>query len=87
MSNLCYDLSGSSEIEDWCDNRVCYNCGKDGHISVNCLRKRFNTRRCYNFQIKGHVAKDCPMRSKKESLDKSHKKEEKKNEKVGEKHK
>ncbi|XP_021986189.1 uncharacterized protein LOC110882490 [Helianthus annuus] len=84
-SNQCYDLSVWSEREEWYDNRVCYSCEEIGHIVVNCLRKKFVSRRCYNCQIKGHVARDCPVRSKRESLDKPHKKEKKKVDKAGEK--
>ncbi|MFS7976715.1 putative transcription factor interactor and regulator CCHC(Zn) family [Helianthus anomalus] len=76
-SNQCYDLSVWSDREDWCDNRVCYNCENKGHIVINCRRKRFETRRCYDCQIKCHTARVCPMRSNRISLDKSHKKDKK----------
>ncbi|KAF5786127.1 putative transcription factor interactor and regulator CCHC(Zn) family [Helianthus annuus] len=59
----CYDLSVWCESGEWYDNRVCYTCGFQGHIAVNCQSQMFETRRCYNFQIKGHIARDCLMRS------------------------
>ncbi|MFS7962173.1 putative transcription factor interactor and regulator CCHC(Zn) family [Helianthus anomalus] len=71
-SNQCYDLSVWFERKEWYDNRVCYNCGFEGHIAVNCQSKRFETRKCYNCQIKGHVARDYPMNSKRRSRVESH---------------
>ncbi|KAM0058586.1 putative transcription factor interactor and regulator CCHC(Zn) family [Helianthus debilis subsp. tardiflorus] len=59
----CFDLSVWYENGDRHDNRVCYNCGYQGHIAVNCQRQRFESRRCYNCQIKGHIARDCPRKS------------------------
>ena len=65
----CYDLSVwyengiRYEREKRYDNRMCYSCGYQGHIAVNCQSRRFETRRCYNYHIKGHIARDCPRRS------------------------
>ncbi|KAJ0726300.1 putative transcription factor interactor and regulator CCHC(Zn) family [Helianthus annuus] len=65
----CYDLSMwyengiRYEREKRYDNRVCYSCGYQGHIAVNCQRWNYEMRRCYNCQIRGHIARDCPRRS------------------------
>ncbi|MFS8026478.1 putative transcription factor interactor and regulator CCHC(Zn) family [Helianthus anomalus] len=65
----CYDLSvwyendTRYEREKRYDNRVCYSCGYQGHIAVNCQSRNFETRRCYDCQIRGHIARDCPRRS------------------------
>ncbi|KAJ0575760.1 putative transcription factor interactor and regulator CCHC(Zn) family [Helianthus annuus] len=63
QAKQCFDLSVWNEDGDWYDNRMCYKCGYQGHIAVNCQRQRFETRRCYNCQIKGHIARDCPRKS------------------------
>ncbi|MFS7951728.1 putative transcription factor interactor and regulator CCHC(Zn) family [Helianthus anomalus] len=47
-SNQCYDLSVWVEDGEWYDNIVCYRCGYQGHITVNCQSWSFETRRCYN---------------------------------------
>ncbi|KAJ0526796.1 putative transcription factor interactor and regulator CCHC(Zn) family [Helianthus annuus] len=65
----CYDLSVwyengiRYEREKRYDNRVCYSCGYQGHIAVNCQRWNYETRRCFNCNIRGHIARDCPRRS------------------------
>ena len=51
------------------DNRTCYNCGVQGHISRFCPLKnnnlssyagaRQNSIICYNCQQPGHMARDC----------------------------
>ncbi|MFS8019726.1 putative nucleotidyltransferase, Hydrolase [Helianthus anomalus] len=43
---------------------MCYKCGFQGHIAVNCRSQSLETRRCYNCQIKAHVARDGTVRSK-----------------------
>ncbi|KAJ0742885.1 putative transcription factor interactor and regulator CCHC(Zn) family [Helianthus annuus] len=63
QAKQCFDLSVWYEDGDWYDNRMCYKCGYQGHIAVNCQRQRFETRRCYNCQIQGHIARDCPRKS------------------------
>ncbi|KAJ0743502.1 putative transcription factor interactor and regulator CCHC(Zn) family [Helianthus annuus] len=63
QAKQCFDLSVWYENGDWYDNRVCYKCGFQGHIAVNCQSKSFESRRCYNCNIIGHIARDCPMRS------------------------
>uniref|UniRef100_A0A251V619 Putative zinc finger, CCHC-type n=1 Tax=Helianthus annuus TaxID=4232 RepID=A0A251V619_HELAN len=72
-ANQCHDLSVWFKSGEWYDNTVCYKCGFQGHIDVNCQSKSFETRRCYECQIKGHIARDCPMRSKRRSRAESHK--------------
>ncbi|KAJ0615857.1 putative transcription factor interactor and regulator CCHC(Zn) family [Helianthus annuus] len=67
QAKQCYYLSVWCEGGTWYDNRVCYRCGYQGHIAVNCQRRNFETRRCFNCQIKGHIARDCPMRSNERS--------------------
>ncbi|MFS7911116.1 putative transcription factor interactor and regulator CCHC(Zn) family [Helianthus anomalus] len=64
QAKQCYDLSIWCEKGgNWYDNRICYSCGYQGHIAVNCQYWRYETRRCYNCNIKGHIARDCPRRS------------------------
>lgn len=38
---------------------VCYNCGKQGHISSNCLRDK---KTCFNCGKEGHVQTFCPQK-------------------------
>ncbi|KAM0061649.1 putative transcription factor interactor and regulator CCHC(Zn) family [Helianthus debilis subsp. tardiflorus] len=67
QAKQCFDLSVWTENGDWYDNRVCYRCGYQGHIAVNCQSWNYETRRCYNCQIKGHIARDCSRRSNERS--------------------
>ena len=39
--------------------RRCYNCGKENHISVNCLMKTENVK-CHKCKGRGHFASKCP---------------------------
>ncbi|KAJ0752726.1 putative transcription factor interactor and regulator CCHC(Zn) family [Helianthus annuus] len=63
QAKQCFDLSIWTENGDWYDNRVCYQCGYQGHIAVNCQNWNYETRRCYNCHIRGHIARDFPRRS------------------------
>ncbi|KAJ0615542.1 putative transcription factor interactor and regulator CCHC(Zn) family [Helianthus annuus] len=38
QAKQCFDLSVWCDNGDWYDNRVCYKCGYQGHIAVNCQR-------------------------------------------------
>lgn len=49
------------------DERVCYNCGKVGHIQLDCTKERKERRRCYNCNKFGHIAMDCDQRRKERS--------------------
>ncbi|MFS7977452.1 putative transcription factor interactor and regulator CCHC(Zn) family [Helianthus anomalus] len=66
--NQCYDLNVWINEGEWYDNRVCYNCGFQGHIALDCQKKNFEMRRCFECNIKGHIARDCPMRSNGRSM-------------------
>ncbi|KAJ0484226.1 putative transcription factor interactor and regulator CCHC(Zn) family [Helianthus annuus] len=63
QARQCYDLGVWNNGGNWYDNRVCYSCGYQGHIAVNCQYWSYETRRCYTCNIKGHIARDCPRRS------------------------
>ncbi|KAJ0693654.1 putative transcription factor interactor and regulator CCHC(Zn) family [Helianthus annuus] len=63
QAKQCYDLNIWYNGGNWYDNRVCYSCGYQGHIAVNCQYWNYETRRCYNCNIKGHIARDCSRRS------------------------
>ncbi|MFS7953357.1 putative transcription factor interactor and regulator CCHC(Zn) family [Helianthus anomalus] len=67
QAKQCYDLSVWCEGGTWYNNRVCYRCGYQGHIAVNCQSWKYEMRRCFNCQIKGHIARDCPRRSNERS--------------------
>lgn len=43
---------------------TCYDCGRQGHISRNCDRRkaREDTRECYKCGKKGHIARNCQER-------------------------
>ncbi|MFS7977582.1 putative transcription factor interactor and regulator CCHC(Zn) family [Helianthus anomalus] len=44
--SVWYENGVRYEREKRYDNRVCYTCGYQGHIAVNCQSQRFETRRC-----------------------------------------
>ncbi|MFS7936282.1 putative transcription factor interactor and regulator CCHC(Zn) family [Helianthus anomalus] len=67
QAKQCYDLSIWCEGGIRYDNRVCYQCGYQGHIAVNCRNRSYETTRCFNCNIKGHIARDCPRRSNERS--------------------
>jgi len=42
----------------------CYNCGRMGHTSRNCLRPRREPGVCYECGATGHQLRDCPRRER-----------------------
>lgn len=44
--------------------RACYNCGQEGHISLNCPNSKKNG--CYTCRVVNHQARNCPKKGTEE---------------------
>ena len=63
LGQMCGAMGDSRENEAEArrrrENRMCYNCGKDGHLARDCDE---GTTRCFRCGEHGHIVRQCPGR-------------------------